>query len=174
MSRLLLTGTLLFLLVPACKKKPIDDGIGDVVAPVTTPAEAPKAGIPDHVQQMVKNFERVYFDFDSAILNSESKAALDDNAGLMAQYADLKVEIQGHADERGTTDYNLALGQKRADSVVQYLTAKGISSTRAKSVSYGEERPLDVSDTERAWAQNRRAEFVVTWKTDAPVQGTSG
>jgi peptidoglycan-associated lipoprotein len=122
---------------------------------------------------MARNFERVFFDLDSTTLNAEGKAALDENASIMGQYTDLKLEVQGHADERGTTDYNLALGQKRADAVVQYLLARGISSSRVKSVSYGEERPLDGQSTERAWAQNRRAEFVIVWSADAPVQGTA-
>ena len=173
MTRSLLLSLLLVLTLPACKKKPVGDGM-DAPGPLPDATEAVKPGLPDHVQQMVKNFERVFFEFDSAILNAESKSALDANAALMGQYTDLKVEVQGNADERGTTDYNLALGQKRSDAVVAYLTAKGISSSRVKSVSYGEERPLDTSGTEHAWAQNRRAEFVVTWKSDAPVEGTAG
>ena len=173
MPRSILLPLLSLLLFPACKKKPVDDGM-DAPGPLPVAADAAKPSLPDHVQQMVKNFERVFFDFDSSTLNAESKSALDANAALMGQYSDLKVEVQGNADERGTTDYNLSLGQKRADAVISYLTAKGISSSRVKSVSYGEERPLDTSGTEHAFAQNRRAEFVVTWKSDAPVEGTAG
>jgi peptidoglycan-associated lipoprotein len=159
----------------ACKgcikePKPIVDG-GDGEAPVTAPpAPAPA---PPEVTKMAENFSRVFFDFDATTLTAEGKAALDANAGIMQEYPDIKLEIQGHADERGTTDYNIALGQKRADSVVQYLLARGVASSRVKSVSYGEERPLDGRSTERAWEQNRRAEFVITWKGDAPVTGTT-
>lgn len=175
MTRLLAVAALSFVLLPGCKKKPVDDGLADAAndaAPVVN--EAPKSTAPAHVQEMVKNFERVYFDFDSASLNAQSKTALDDNIAIMGKYADVTLEIQGHADERGTTDYNLALGQKRADAVIAYMAAKGIASSRVKSVSYGEERPLDPSANERAYAQNRRAEFVIKWSNNAPVQGTAG
>lgn len=161
-------------LLPGCKKKAIDDGLADAAGSAAAAPEAPKSQAPAHVQEMAKNFERVYFDFDSAVLNTQSKSALDANITIMSQFSDVKLEIQGHADERGTTDYNLALGQKRADAVVSYMTANGISTSRVKSVSYGEERPLDPTANERAYAQNRRAEFVITWANDAPVQGTAG
>ncbi len=175
MPRIFALAALSLLLAPGCKKKPIEDGMTDTITGgVTATAEAPKSTAPAHVQEMAKNFERVYFDFDSATLNAQSKSALDDNISIMAKYADVKLEVQGHADERGTTDYNLALGQKRADAVVAYMNAKGISGSRAQSVSYGEERPLDASTNERAYAQNRRAEFVIKWASDAPVQGSAG
>ncbi len=176
MPRLLTLAALLLVLAPGCKKKPIDDGLADAINTGGGDAapEVPKSNAPAHVQEMAKNFARVYFDFDSATLNAQSKSALDDNIAIMGQFTDVKIEVQGHADERGTTDYNLALGQKRADAVVAYMTAKGISNSRAKSVSYGEERPLDASANERAYAQNRRAEFVINWSNNAPVQGTAG
>jgi peptidoglycan-associated lipoprotein len=174
MRSLLAASVLALVLLPGCKKKPVDDGMADAMPTAEPAPDAPKSQAPPHVQEMARNFERVYFDFDSATLNSQSKAALDDNIGIMGQFADVKLEVQGHADERGTTDYNLALGQKRADAVVSYMVAKGITSSRVKSVSYGEERPLDSSSNERAYAQNRRAEFVITWSNNAPVQGTAG
>jgi len=133
----------------------------------------PKKDVPTPVQEMVKNFSKVFFNFDSADLNDEGKAALDANATIMADYSDIRVEIQGHADERGTTEYNLALGQKRADAVVSYLLGRGVSTARAKSVSYGEERPVDGRTIETAYTENRRAEFVVSWSGDAPVRGTA-
>lgn len=162
---------LALILVTGCKKKPIDEPI---VAPPPVVEEKPKAKeVPPPVVEMTKNFSRVFFEFDSADLTADGKAALDANAGIMSQYSDIRLEIQGHADERGTTEYNLALGQKRADAVVRYLLQRGVSTSRVKSVSYGEERPLDGRATETAWEQNRRAEFVVSWSGDAPVQGTS-
>jgi len=158
----------------ACKKKvPATDLPEAILSEVPKQAEPTKV-VPPEVQEMVSNFSKVYFDFDAAILNGDSKAALDANAVIMQKYTDVKVEVQGNADERGTTDYNLALGQKRADAVVKYLQARGISSSRVKTVSYGEERPAMSGSSETAFAQNRRAEFVITYGAGAPVQGTSG
>lgn len=152
---------------------------GDATAPPPIvdapppPAQSEKAPAPAPVQEMARNFNKVFFDFDSAALTGEGKSALDANVAIMQQYPDIKLEVQGHADERGTTEYNLALGQKRADSVVQYMLAKGVSNSRVKSVSYGEERPADGRATETAWSSNRRAEFVISWSGNAPVQGTA-
>lgn len=165
----------LFLLIsaPGCKKKAPPTEIPD--APIAVdPLPVPPRVVPPQVQQMAANFSKVYFDFDAAILNGDSKGALDANAAIMQEYTDIKVEVQGNADERGTTDYNLALGQKRADSVLKYLLAKGVSSSRVKVVSYGEERPAAQGESETAYAQNRRAEFVITYGAGAPVQGTTG
>lgn len=139
--------------------------------PVDPVRKAPVA--PEPVAQMARNFERVFFELDQSVLSADGKSALDDNAAIMAEYSGIKLEVQGHADERGTTDYNIALGQKRADAVRQYLLAKGIASSRVETVSYGEERPIDGSHTERAWSTNRRAEFIIKWSGDAPVKGTS-
>lgn len=169
----LVTLAALLLLATGCKKKPpADAGIeGGVVGGVV---QAPKAEAPAYVQDLVHNFQKVFFDFDSATLDASSKAALDANARILAEHQDVKIEVQGHADERGTTDYNLALGQKRADAVVKYLQAVGVASTRVRVVSYGEERPAVNASTETAWAQNRRAEFVVIWGDTTKVQGTTG
>jgi peptidoglycan-associated lipoprotein len=171
MNRLLILPLILVMACDGCKKK-VETGPG----PIDTPPpveEAPKKEVPAPIAEMAKNFNRVFFDFDSATLNADGKSALDANAAIMKEYGDIKLEVQGHADERGTTDYNIALGQKRADAVVRYLLAGGVSSSRVKSVSYGEERPLDGRTAETAWTQNRRAEFVITWSGDAPVRGTA-
>ena len=134
-----------------------------IVAP-PAPAPAPVAApVPEPVVEMVKNFQRVYFDFDSAALSDDSKSALVENAAIMQANADIRIELQGHADERGTTDYNLALGQRRADAVRRHLTAQGIAGSRITVVSYGEEKPLDSGSSEGAWTRNRRAEFRITW-----------
>ena len=154
-----------------CKKKgevtepPVDVGAG-------TPTTQPAAPVPTHVQEMVDNFSRVFFEFDAAELAGDSKAALDANVVIMQKHPDVKVQIQGHADERGTTDYNVALGQRRAEAVRQYMAAQGIAPSRITLLSYGEEVPLDPSSNERAWSQNRRAEFVITWGGEGDVQGT--
>ena len=144
---------------PACKKKPPE------VTPTVTPEtptqvpEAPKAEVPDSVQQMMKNFERVFFELDSHTLSDDAKQALAENAEIMQSSTDIKVEVQGHADERGTTDYNLALGQRRADSVQARMVSAGVSAERITTVSYGEERPVEDRSDEAAWAANRRAEI---------------
>jgi peptidoglycan-associated lipoprotein len=99
----------------------------------------------------------VNFDFDRSDIRSDAKSLLDGN---MSCYQRLTgpVRIEGHCDERGTTDYNIALGQRRADQVKQYLVRGGVSASRVSTTSYGEERPLDRASTEAAWAKNRRAE----------------
>lgn len=158
------------LLLPACKKPVPAASLGEPVPTEAAPAPAPAPAV---VQQVVRNFERVHFAFDSAALDEGSKAALRENATLLAAHADVKVEIQGHADERGTTEYNLALGDKRAAAVRSFLLAQGVAPTRLGTVSYGEERPLTGGYSETAWAQNRRAEFRVTYAGDALVEGTT-
>jgi peptidoglycan-associated lipoprotein len=157
---------LAFTFGPACKKKVPE------TEPTTLPPPPP-APAPPEVQEMVKNFERVFFDFDSSSLDDSSKTALKDNVRIMGEHADIKVEVQGHADERGTTDYNLALGQRRANAVLNFMTSNGVSNSRVKVVSYGEERPLSEGHSESAWSQNRRCEFIITWKGEATVKGTN-
>lgn len=127
------------------------------------------------VKKMIENFSRVQFGFDSAQLEAETRAALAANAEIMRSYPGLELEIQGHADERGTTDYNLALGDKRAQAVMEYMKRAGIEDARLRSVSYGEERPVENGSSETAWAANRRAEFKIKWKGEstAEVHGTT-
>jgi len=163
---------LMALVVFGCKKAPpetvaVSDG---PVAPIEAPAA--QAPVPDQVKQMAANFSKVFFEFDAATLTSSAQQALSANVSIMTDNNDLKVEIQGHADERGTTDYNLSLGQKRAESVKKYMVAQGVSPTRLGTISYGEERPVDGSATEVAWSKNRRAEFRITWGQGS-VTGTT-
>ena len=153
----------------ACKKKPTETGGGEAVL---TDANSTKQNVPAEVQEMARNFSRVFFDFDKSELTAETKAALDSNVAIMQAKADIKVEIQGHADERGTTDYNLALGTRRAQTVLSYMSTQGVAPSRLKVVSYGEERPLASGSSETAWGQNRRAEFRITWGEAADVSGT--
>jgi peptidoglycan-associated lipoprotein len=154
----------------ACKK-PVPAGSLGEPDPGAAPAAA-AAPVPEPVRQIIRNFERVGFAFDSATLDAQSQQALRDNAAILADNPEVKVEIQGHADERGTTDYNLALGQKRAAAVRSHLLALGVATSRLSTVSYGEERPLLDEPTETAWSRNRRAEFRITWSGDALVEGT--
>lgn len=105
--------------------------------------------------------EIVFFEYDSYALLPESEDRLRAKAELLRSYPALRLRIEGHADERGSTEYNLVLGQKRAEVVRDFLSAYGISGERMGTLSYGKERPRVEGNTEAAWAQNRRAEFVV-------------
>lgn len=106
----------------------------------------------------------VRFDFDRADLSEEARATLQKNAEWMKRWSSTRVNVEGHADSRGTSEYNLALGERRATAVRDYLASLGIDGGRINTVSYGEERPLCTDETEDCWAQNRRGQFVVTAK----------
>lgn len=104
---------------------------------------------------------RINFDLDSNAINAEARAVLSDARECFA-LSNVSYRIEGHCDERGTTDYNLALGQRRADAVQRYIVGLGVTPSRISTVSYGEEKPLERGHGERAWAQNRRAEILVS------------
>ena len=104
--------------------------------------------------------KRVHFDFNSAGIREDMGRILDANAGYLKTHKDLKVTIEGHCDERGTNEYNLALGDRRVNSVERYLTNKGVGNNRLKTVSYGEERPTCTKHNETCWWENRRGDFV--------------
>jgi peptidoglycan-associated lipoprotein len=106
--------------------------------------------------------QTIYFDFDKYNLKSDAKNALGLNAKTLRDNMDVTVLIEGHCDERGTVEYNLALGEKRAKAARDYLVDLGVKTERLRTISYGEERPADPGHTETAWAKNRRAEFVRT------------
>ena len=104
----------------------------------------------------------VFFDYDSAELQEEARAALRANADLLNSSMSWVITIEGHCDERGTAEYNLGLGERRAFAARNYLLELGIAAQRVRTVSYGKEFPFDPAHDERAWAQNRRAHFVIT------------
>jgi peptidoglycan-associated lipoprotein len=104
----------------------------------------------------------VLFSYDSFTLSSEAKAVLERKAAWLAENPQTRVQIEGHCDERGTTAYNLALGERRAHAAKQYLVALGINAARLATISYGEEAPVDPRHSEDAWSRNRRAHFVIT------------
>jgi peptidoglycan-associated lipoprotein len=106
--------------------------------------------------------ERVQFDFDQSDIRMEFEANLNRKAAILMANAALRLRIEGHADERGSDEYNLALGNRRAESAKRYLVNAGVPDNRIEIVSFGEERPLDPASTEEAWAQNRRDEFRIT------------
>ena len=128
---------------------------GFAAAPAAAPTRA------EDLEALRANFQRVHFDLDSASIGPAGRAALDANAAILQRHPDVRVEVQGHADARGTVDYNLALGFRRSAAVVDHLRARGVSAQQLAAVSYGEEIPLARGDGEPVWAQNRRAEFRV-------------
>ena len=103
----------------------------------------------------------IFFDYDRAVLTPKAKAILKENARWIGQFSNAKLIIEGHCDERGTEEYNLALGDRRAQVVRDYLVQLGIASDRLMSISFGEERPFIPGHVENAWRLNRRAHFVV-------------
>jgi len=105
-----------------------------------------------------------FFDYDSSELSAEAQRALTENAGLLRQNPNWTVTIEGHCDERGTAEYNLALGERRAVAAHAYLVSLGIPADRLRTVSYGKEFPFDPGHDESAYAKNRRAHFVITAK----------
>lgn len=113
-------------------------------------------------QQLVATGDTVYFDFDSYALDTEAQATLDRQAALLLKSANVPVVVEGHCDERGTREYNLALGERRATAVKDYLVAYGIAPSRIRVVSYGKERPAVIGSNEAAWAKNRRSVTVVS------------
>ena len=108
--------------------------------------------------------EPVFFAFDSAEITPEAQAVLQRNADILKKYPTWAITIEGHCDERGTAEYNLALGERRALAASAYLVSLGIPASRLRTVSYGKEFPFDPGKTEEAYAKNRRAHFVITAK----------
>jgi peptidoglycan-associated lipoprotein len=106
--------------------------------------------------------QMVFFDYDSSSIRADSKQTLDSKVPLLRQYTGFTIVIEGHADERGSTEYNLALGTRRAASVMDYLVGFGLDGGRFRTFSYGEERPVAPGSNEAAWSRNRRAEFRVS------------
>lgn len=102
----------------------------------------------------------IFFDFDSSALNSEAQEQLNQNAAWMQKHPGSAVTIEGHCDERGTDEYNIALGERRAEAARTYLVNLGVNGGRLSTVSYGEEKPFDPGQNEEAWAKNRRDHFV--------------
>ena len=135
-----------------------------------TPPVPPATPLPedDFASQSLEEINRnsplqpVFFDYDSTDLDVNARAAIEANAALLAWYANWSVTVEGHCDSRGTPEYNLALGEQRALAVRNVLVSLGVEASRIRTISYGEEFPFAPSDAPEAWAQNRRAHFVVT------------
>ena len=120
------------------------------------------AATPGSQQDFVVNVgDRVFFESDSSELSQQARATLEKQAQWLQQYGNYAFTVEGHADERGTREYNLALGERRANAAKQFLIANGVPEGRLTTISWGKERPVAVGSNEEAWAQNRRAVTVV-------------
>jgi len=139
-----------------------------VPEPTTVPAEPVRddAIASASLDDLNKNspLKPVFFELDSSDVNADSQKILDGNAALLKRYPSWAVTIEGHCDERGTAEYNLALGERRAVSARAYLVSLGIPADRLRIVSYGKEFPFDPGHDESAYSKNRRAHFVITAK----------
>ncbi len=132
-------------------------------ATTSTTLPASTAPIPGSVQDFLVNVgDRVYFDTDQHEVRSDAQPILDAQARWLTQYPQVSIRIEGNADERGTREYNFALGARRAESVRAYLVSRGVSAGRVETVSYGKERPIDISGNEEAWAKNRNGHTAIT------------
>lgn len=129
-------------------------------APTTAPA-GPQVGSQAHFVEAVNGQNVIYFDTDRYNIDSADAATLQTQAQYLARYPQVRITIEGHADERGTREYNLALGERRANAAKNYLVGLGVDPGRIATVSYGKERPVALGSNEQAWAQNRRAVSVV-------------
>ncbi len=145
-------------LLVGCPKKQaikIDEGVAQtpqIKEPARPPLEETRETVP-------VEFQTVYFDFDSYDIRPDAKPLLAEAAKRLRQFPQISLRLEGHCDERGTADYNLALGEKRANAVRDYLVGLGVERARLATVSYGKERPADPGHDEAAWARNRRVEF---------------
>lgn len=143
----------------AKQPKPAPPPAAPPPAPEPPPA-APTEPAPVPREEALK-FENIHFDFDKATLREDAKPILQAVAAYLKKNRDAKIQIEGHCDERGTPEYNLALGDRRAHAAKKYLVALGVDAARMSTISYGEERPLDPGHDEGAWSKNRRAVFVL-------------
>ncbi len=123
-----------------------------------TGAAVTSGPVPGSEEDLVANVgDRVFFDFNMSNLKPDARGTLDRQAAWMAKYASVMVQVAGNCDDRGTEEYNLALGSRRANAAANYLEAKGVSRSRITTISYGKDRPTAMGDNEQAWAQNRNA-----------------
>jgi len=145
----------------------------EIPPPPPPPPPAPKPAPAVPAESPMQAFERmrsaltvtsVYFDFDKSVIKPDQVLAITENGNLANAYANDYVTLQGNCDERGSREYNLALGQRRADAVKQRLLLLGIPETRVETVSFGREKPRELCHNESCWSTNRRADFVHAWK----------
>lgn len=156
---------LMLTLAIACSKKSQDDAEGGTGGEGATP----DTSITDQALTFdpqgsdsgrIGGLETVYFDYDQAVLSQEARRALENNANWIKSNTQYNIQVEGHTDERGSIEYNLALGERRARAVKAYLVSLGVAADRVSIISYGEEKPLVQGDSEDAYSRNRRANFL--------------
>ncbi len=149
------------LFVVSCQKKVAAQAPAPAPAPPPKPAPAPPPPAPAKLEIPAFMTERIYFDFDKSVLKLEAQSLLKKKAEWLKANSGTKLLIEGNCDERGTAEYNLALGERRAESAKKFLVDLGVDAKRISTISYGEERPLDPRHNEEAWAKNRNDGFVI-------------
>lgn len=161
---LLAAGALVFTIASTgCGRKQVNTDDRDRTPP---PVVTPEEDTTEDAEAMARDAamaaigEMIFFDFDRSELGEDARGTLQRKSEALRQFVEVGVRIEGHADERGTIEYNLALGERRADSARRYLIDLGIDPDRLTTVSYGEERPMTQGQNESAWADNRRDEFI--------------
>jgi peptidoglycan-associated lipoprotein len=150
----------------ACKKEApaeLPPAPQDTSTPTPPPprTNGPVPGSQEHFRQIMAGRDTILFDTDMFNIDAQDQAALREQANYLAQYPNVRATIEGHADERGTREYNLALGERRANAAKNYLISLGVAGDRLAVVSYGKERPVALGSNEESWARNRRAVTVV-------------
>jgi peptidoglycan-associated lipoprotein len=181
MTRTIIVFFCVTLFAAGCAKKELVKSEEPIAPPtavekapaVTTPAEKPAPETPavkeETLQETTKEaapaatMETIHFDFDSYVLSAEARDILKKNADWMTGNPTAKVQVQGNCDERGSAEYNLALGENRAKAAAKYLETLGIASDRLSTISFGKEKPVDTGNNEAAWAKNRRDDFVIIY-----------
>ncbi len=154
------------LALTACKKEAPAElpPAPQSTATTPTPAPPPSGPVPGtqaHFAQAMAGRDTIYFDTDKFNIDAEDQAALREQAAYLQQYPNIRATVEGHCDERGTREYNLALGERRANAAKNYLVSLGVPADRLTVVSYGKERPVALGSNEQAWARNRRAVTIV-------------
>ncbi len=160
------------LILGACthKQEAVNTAPPPAPAPAAAPAPAPVTSriLPGSAEDFRVNVgDTVHFGYDQYNVEDNDKALLGRQAQWLAKYPAVRVSVEGHADERGTREYNLALGARRANAVKEYLVSQGVSAARVETVSYGKERPICTESNEACWTQNRRGVTVVTGGANA-------
>ncbi|HEY6817334.1 MAG TPA: peptidoglycan-associated lipoprotein Pal [Croceibacterium sp.] len=168
MKKIVLVATFASVMaLSACKKEApaeIPPPPQNIVTPTPTPPPPPQGPIPGtqaHFAREMAGRDTIYFDTDMFNVDAEDQVALRQQATYLQQYSNIRATIEGHADERGTREYNIALGERRATAAKNYLVSLGVPADRLSVVSYGKERPVAVGSNEQAWARNRRAVTIV-------------
>ena len=173
MIKKILLSVLLAFFITACATKPKDSadtsGSGSSSSSSSVSSSSDSGSddsgdgiVPGSQEDLIVNVgDRVFFGYDSSELDSDAQELLQDQVAWLKQYSDVSVTIEGHCDERGTREYNLALGEKRAQSVKNYLISLGVSESRVSTISYGKERPAVIGSNDGAWSQNRRSVTIV-------------